>query len=61
MSTNFTRPGVQTTAALGPLDKAFLLHECPESVYWTLFGDDMSMSLIGICLIMKGSWKTRTV
>ena len=37
------------------------LHWGPEGVYWSVFIADMSMSVIGTWLFMKGSWKTRSV
>jgi Na+-driven multidrug efflux pump len=33
----------------------------PEGVYWTIFFADMSMSIIGTWLFMRGSWKRRSV
>ncbi|MBU2097283.1 MAG: MATE family efflux transporter [Gammaproteobacteria bacterium] len=33
----------------------------PEGVYWSVFIADMSLSLIGVYLFKKGSWKTRSV
>jgi putative MATE family efflux protein len=33
----------------------------PEGVYWSVFIADMTMSLVGTYLFIKGSWKTRTV
>lgn len=33
----------------------------PHGVYWSIFIADMSMSLIGTWLFMKGSWKRRAV
>lgn len=33
----------------------------PEGVYWSVFIADMSLSLIGLYLFKKGSWKTRSV
>ncbi|MDO8909181.1 MAG: MATE family efflux transporter [Pseudohongiella sp.] len=33
----------------------------PEGVYWSVFIADMSMSVIGTYLFMKGSWKNRAV
>lgn len=33
----------------------------PEGVYWSVFIADMTMSLVGTWLFMRGSWKTRSV
>lgn len=33
----------------------------PQGVYWSIFIADMSMSVIGTYLFMKGSWKRRAV
>lgn len=33
----------------------------PEGVYWSIFIGDVTMSLIGIWLFMRGSWKRRSV
>jgi Na+-driven multidrug efflux pump len=39
-----------TTAGMGP-----------EGVYWSVFIADMTMSLIGTWLFMRGGWKSRSV
>jgi Na+-driven multidrug efflux pump len=33
----------------------------PEGVYWSVFIADMTMSLIGTWLFMRGGWKSRSV